>query len=364
MQDDNYATALRFFAAPVSHHLKELSITVVGNTLFTAKNFTMAPGIVRAQAMKDELGVSNIYSRGWKKLYEGTSTRESNRNFPAKYRTSEKTIVSAILELRKIKNVTIVGAMEWDLKLDIMRNFGIDAESAEMLPEIPLQPELGIDFGGANPQVCHSRLGFFGSKSQGKQKSTHDAETARLPPIQEDAAPITPADAELIMNPDVIPDSALPFSRESEARYALRSRKRGHAAFNDHATSNYHTASNGYAASNGQATAASNPGVSANKRRKTDHKAVFINNPIEGFVVDTKASPPLRTTTPDEFVRINAHRCESKIWNDSKYLSTKDQIQEGSVGECALGWKVVWIPEKKHWIVGREDEHGEPASFL
>jgi hypothetical protein len=278
--------------------------------------------------------------------------------------------------MRKIKKVTILGAMEWDLRTDIFRNFGIDPERTEMLPAIAVQPDLGIDFSGVNPPanltanlptnppVRHSILGFFSAKAQGKQKVTNDAEPARLETIQEETVATTSVNADLIPKPDVIADSALPFARDPEARYALRSRKTGKSDGQAAAAATPNSDSGSNKRRKITKDATPNSSVSSNTRRKTDYQATFDNNPIEGFVVDTKDSPRLRITEPSEMVRINAHRCESKIWNDSKYLSTHDQIQQGSVGECALGWKAVWIAERKYWIVGREDEHGNPADLL
>jgi hypothetical protein len=116
-QDDYYSMGLGLFAGK-DHKLKELTITILGNTLFTKQTHMISSGIMRSQYLKESMGVSTKYSY-WRKIADGTATRQTITDCKPTVSISVKSIVTAICAIKNIPSVIIRGAIETELKAEI-----------------------------------------------------------------------------------------------------------------------------------------------------------------------------------------------------------------------------------------------------
>ena len=128
-QDDYFAIALGAFTGGY-HRLQVLTVTVRGDALFTKENYVLAaPDFSKSTNLRESRDMAAVPTKfkAARQAYAGATTRDALEEFPPELLVTEKQTVGAVLRLRDIPEVRIVGPMEEELRREIVATCGTAA---------------------------------------------------------------------------------------------------------------------------------------------------------------------------------------------------------------------------------------------
>jgi hypothetical protein len=128
-QDDYLAIALGAFAGS-AHGLQQLTIAVRGDALFTRENYTVvAPDFSKSKSLRESgaMGAVPTKHKAARQAYTGATTRATLEEFPPELLVTRKQAISALLRLRCVPQVKVLGPMEEELRREIFETCGVAA---------------------------------------------------------------------------------------------------------------------------------------------------------------------------------------------------------------------------------------------
>jgi hypothetical protein len=128
-QDDYFAIALGAFAGG-RHRLQALTVAVRGDALFTKENYALAaPDFSKSTNLRESRDMAAVPTKfkAAQQAYAGATTRDALEEFPPELLVTEKQTVGAVLRLRDIPEVRVLGPIEEELRLEIVATCGTAA---------------------------------------------------------------------------------------------------------------------------------------------------------------------------------------------------------------------------------------------